>query len=166
MFNVGFGELTFIMVVALLVLGPRKLPELARGIGKFMREFRRQSEDIRHTVEQEFYRMDRELEDVLPKLDPPEGTQSVPSLHQAPPLPEAGAEGHAPTPGDAGPEPHTPLSPPAEALAPTLATPPADAGTSAADASAADASPAATLDGPAPTGTDGRAGHGEGPVDA
>src|SRR5690606_39287744 len=67
-----FGELVFILGLGLLVLGPRKLPELARGIGRFMREFRRQSEDIRHTVEREFYKMDRELEEPLPKLGPPE----------------------------------------------------------------------------------------------
>lgn len=87
MFNVGFGELVFILGLALLVLGPRKLPELARGIGRFMREFRRQSEDIRQTVEREFYKLDRELEDPLPKLGPPEGTFSAAPLHQAPALP-------------------------------------------------------------------------------
>ena len=156
MFNVGFGELTFIMVVALLVLGPRKLPELARGIGKFMREFRRQSEDIRQTVEREFYRMDRELEDALPKLDPPEGTQSLPSLHQAPPLPESGAEGTGSAGGaphdDAGAPLHTPLTPSSEALAPTLATaPPPPEGPA----------PAA-VEGPAPTGTGGPATSGTG----
>lgn len=153
MFNVGFGELTFIMVVALLVLGPRKLPELARGVGKFMREFRRQSEDIRQTVEREFYRMDRELEDSLPKLEPPEGTRSAPSLHQAPPLPETEGEGVAPAP-DTGAPVHTPLvPPPAEALAPTLATAPVTADGHAAS------------EGPAPTGTDGPATAGTGAVD-
>ena len=44
MFNIGSGELALILVVALLVLGPKRLPELARGLGKFMREFRRQTE--------------------------------------------------------------------------------------------------------------------------
>lgn len=92
MFNVGFGELVFILGLGLLVLGPRKLPELARGIGRFMREFRRQSEDIRHTVEREFYKMDRELEEPLPKLGPPEGTFSAAPLHQAPPLPTEGQD--------------------------------------------------------------------------
>jgi len=87
MFNVGFGELVFILGLALLVLGPRKLPELARGIGRFMREFRRQSEEIRQTVEREFYQLDRELQEPLPKLGPPEGTLSSAPLHQAPVLP-------------------------------------------------------------------------------
>ncbi len=58
MFNVGAGEALFILVAALLVLGPKRLPELARGLGKFLREFRRQTEEVRTVVEREFYRMD------------------------------------------------------------------------------------------------------------
>lgn len=60
MFNIGSGELALIAVVALLILGPKRLPELARGIGKFMREFRRQTDEVRGVVEREFYRMDHE----------------------------------------------------------------------------------------------------------
>jgi sec-independent protein translocase protein TatB len=47
MFNLGAGEIAVILIVALLLLGPDKLPELARGIGKFVREFRRQTDDVR-----------------------------------------------------------------------------------------------------------------------
>ncbi len=61
MFNIGTGEIALIAVAALLLLGPKRLPELARGIGKFMREFRRQTDDIRNTVEREFYKMDQDL---------------------------------------------------------------------------------------------------------
>ncbi len=61
MFNVGSGELAVIAVVALLVLGPKRLPELARGLGKFMREFRRQTDEVRTVVEREFYRMDQDV---------------------------------------------------------------------------------------------------------
>ncbi len=59
-FNIGTGELIMIAVVALLVLGPKRLPELARGLGKFLREFRRQTDEVRNVVEREFYRMDEE----------------------------------------------------------------------------------------------------------
>ena len=58
MFNIGSGEIALIAVVALLLLGPSRLPELARGIGKFMREFRRQTDEVRGVVEREFYKMD------------------------------------------------------------------------------------------------------------
>src|SRR3954463_6962017 len=61
MLNIGTGEIIMIAVVALLVLGPQRLPELARGIGKFMREFRRQTDEVRGLVEREFYRMDNDL---------------------------------------------------------------------------------------------------------
>jgi sec-independent protein translocase protein TatB len=59
MFNIGAGELAVILVVALLVLGPKRLPELARGLGKLLREFRRQTDEVRSVVEREFYRMDQ-----------------------------------------------------------------------------------------------------------
>lgn len=68
MFNIGSGELALIAVVALLVLGPRRLPELARGIGKFMREFRRQTDEVRGVVEREFYKMDQEVSIKEPPL--------------------------------------------------------------------------------------------------
>ncbi|HYV46968.1 MAG TPA: twin-arginine translocase TatA/TatE family subunit [Myxococcaceae bacterium] len=61
MLNVGPGEVILILVVALLILGPKRLPELARGLGKFMREIRRQTDEVRSVVEREFYRMDQDL---------------------------------------------------------------------------------------------------------
>lgn len=80
MLNVGAGEMVVILVVALLVLGPKRLPEMARVIGKFLREFRRQTDDVRTLVEREFYRMDdeviRPLEDPHPEkkmILPPDG---------------------------------------------------------------------------------------------
>ncbi|MFP2902065.1 Sec-independent protein translocase protein TatB, partial [Corallococcus sp. 4LFB] len=75
MFNIGAGEMVFILVAALIVLGPQRLPELARAIGKFMREFRRQTDDVRNVVEREFYAMD---EDFNRELPPRPGTR-VPS---------------------------------------------------------------------------------------
>jgi sec-independent protein translocase protein TatB len=59
MFNIGASELVLILVFALLVLGPKRLPELARGLGKFLREMRRQTDEVRTVVEREFYRMDQ-----------------------------------------------------------------------------------------------------------
>ena len=47
MFGIGMTELLVIFVIGLLVLGPKKLPELARSLGKGLAEFRRASMDMR-----------------------------------------------------------------------------------------------------------------------
>jgi len=47
MFGIGMTELLVILVIGLLVLGPKRLPELARSLGKGLAEFRRASTDLR-----------------------------------------------------------------------------------------------------------------------
>jgi TatA/E family protein of Tat protein translocase len=51
MLDIGFQELLVLMVIALLVFGPDKLPELGRRLGRAMREFRRASDEFRSTIE-------------------------------------------------------------------------------------------------------------------
>jgi sec-independent protein translocase protein TatB len=70
MFNIGPGEIVLISVVALLLLGPDKLPELARGLGRAFREFRKHTDDVRGMVEREFYRMDQDVMHEAPKKAP------------------------------------------------------------------------------------------------
>lgn len=51
MFDIGLQEMVVIGVLALLVFGPSKLPELGRMVGRALREFRRASDEFRNTVE-------------------------------------------------------------------------------------------------------------------
>jgi TatA/E family protein of Tat protein translocase len=46
MFNIGIEELMIILVVALLVLGPKRLPEIATGLGKAIRDFKKATRDL------------------------------------------------------------------------------------------------------------------------
>ena len=50
---IGVPELLVIFVIALIVFGPKKLPELGRSLGKSMAEFKRASFELRHTLEEE-----------------------------------------------------------------------------------------------------------------
>ena len=50
---IGMPELILIFLVALLVFGPRKLPELGRSLGKGIAEFKRASDDLKRTIEDE-----------------------------------------------------------------------------------------------------------------
>jgi Tat protein translocase TatB subunit len=52
MFGIGMPELLLILAVALIVLGPKKLPELARALGKGMAEFRRATDELKEQFQQ------------------------------------------------------------------------------------------------------------------
>lgn len=58
MFGLSFWEIAIILAIALIVLGPSKLPELARGLGKALREFRKATEDFKATIDEETHRPD------------------------------------------------------------------------------------------------------------
>ncbi|MEI7706380.1 MAG: twin-arginine translocase TatA/TatE family subunit, partial [Deltaproteobacteria bacterium] len=47
MFGLGFGEIVVILVLALVLLGPQKLPEVAKQLGKALRDFRKVSDDLK-----------------------------------------------------------------------------------------------------------------------
>src|SRR5262249_59683685 len=51
MFDIGLQELVVIFVIALIVFGPKNLPQLGRAMGRAMREFRKASDEFRSTIE-------------------------------------------------------------------------------------------------------------------
>jgi TatA/E family protein of Tat protein translocase len=76
MFGIGMPELVLILGLALIVLGPKKLPELAKALGKGLAEFRRATDDLK----EEFRQMERGVEDASadkPAADASPATETV-----------------------------------------------------------------------------------------
>jgi sec-independent protein translocase protein TatA len=92
--DIGIQELLVIMVIALIVFGPDKLPDLGRRLGRAMREFRRASDEFRRTVETN---LNLDLDDRTPL--PPSASGTSPS--------GGGVAEPAPGAGEALPEPAT-----------------------------------------------------------
>ena len=75
MFDIGFQEMLVIGVLALLVFGPGKLPELGRMIGRALREFRKASDEFRATVETNLH-----INDPDPIIAPTPASEPTPAL--------------------------------------------------------------------------------------
>jgi len=64
MLTLGVPEMAVIFILALVLFGPKKLPELGRTIGKAMTEFRRASNDLKATFEREMHTLERENQSI------------------------------------------------------------------------------------------------------
>ena len=84
---IGVWEMVIILVIALIVFGPRKLPELGRSLGKSLGEFKRASNELRNTLDEEI-----RVEERPPKAAAPQ------------PKPPAGAPGNVEEPGVTAPD--------------------------------------------------------------
>ncbi len=83
----GMGEIIFLLVIGLLLFGPRKLPELGRMVGKGMREFRRATNDLRSTIEGEIADYDNAVntQSGPPKTASPSIASATPPASEEPP---------------------------------------------------------------------------------
>lgn len=94
MFGLSVWELVIIAVVALLVLGPERLPKMAKQLGRGMREFRKSASELQHSFEEAAWAADdeaRRQKRVTPEIKPALGTEAQAAVepstnvHVAPP---------------------------------------------------------------------------------
>lgn len=72
--NFGFsGEIIFLMLLALILFGPRRLPEIARQAGRFMAEFRKASNSFQSQIHEEIRKLELEEADPRKHLEPAVG---------------------------------------------------------------------------------------------
>ena len=69
MWNLGFQEVVIIFIIALVVFGPRKLPDLGKSLGKSLAEFKRASNELKRTWEDEVRAEDEELKKIQRDFD-------------------------------------------------------------------------------------------------
>ena len=94
MFDIGLQELILIFVIALLVFGPKNLPQLGRSLGRARREFRRASDEFRSTIETNLHINET---DPLPSTAPePVAAEAAAETSPAPFLPDSVLDPHAP----------------------------------------------------------------------
>jgi Tat protein translocase TatB subunit len=101
MFNIGMPELLVILTVALIVLGPKRLPEIARALGKAMAEFRKATSGLTEELENARAMLEEEARKASelppPRVTPAIGAEPKPAAS----APERGSEspggGPAPT---------------------------------------------------------------------
>lgn len=78
--SLGWPEIMVILVIALVIFGPRKLPQLGRTLGKALGEFRRATNDLKNTLELEVHKEEekhnapqrKKVEDAYSRRQPPE----------------------------------------------------------------------------------------------
>ena len=93
--SVGTPEILLILVIALLLFGPQKLPELGKSLGRAIREFKKASAELQETIEREVEDVSRQVKDqppphaASPSSSLPPGAMPPPSMPTPAPAPTA-----------------------------------------------------------------------------
>jgi sec-independent protein translocase protein TatB len=82
MFGIGIPELLLILIVALLVVGPSRLPQVARAIGKALGDFRRMADDVKETIEHELINDEEKPDESQASRVEPQDTKDAAALHE------------------------------------------------------------------------------------
>ena len=93
--SIGMPEMIIILVVALIIFGPRKLPELGKSLGRSLNEFKKASNELRNTLEEEI-----KVEEKKEQRAQVQAEQNSAVTAAVTPVPgsDADLEAHAPTP--------------------------------------------------------------------
>jgi len=81
--SIGMPELIIIFLIALVIFGPRKLPELGRSLGKSIAEFKRASNELRSTLEEEI-RLEERNHEAAKTIQAPPATAASPTASTEP----------------------------------------------------------------------------------
>ena len=84
--SVGTPEILLVLVIALLLFGPQKLPELGKSLGRAIREFKKASQELQETIEREVEDINRQVKEEPAKgTDLPQGALPPPAFPRHPP---------------------------------------------------------------------------------
>ena len=117
MFDIGLPELLVIIVIALILFGPDKLPELAKVFGRAMKEFKKATEEVKESFEEET-RDFKDLKNNLPDLPEKIGTPTEPAAGTST-IEESSITSGTIAEASLPVEPHVPVNTPAHEKSPT-----------------------------------------------
>lgn len=92
MFGMGMPEILLILAIALIVIGPKKLPDIAKTLGKAMGEFKRATNELKQSINEDMPDTNLKNIDIYPPKKPKKVTAQPKTPEETPPEPEKSTE--------------------------------------------------------------------------